>query len=661
MQRITWYALLAVVALVAPTAGQTTTPQPKIPQATVRELATIKGRVNNYPVFLPSGRAFIYTPFTDGATMNQPRGGDSTFVYDIAAKHPTLLGTNMLATSVSPQGDRLAFKRASEDGSGISVWTMPIDPKTGLATGQAQRVSLRPNSGASRFSPDGKTLAFFSYRPDGSQDLTLVPATGGPERVLANYPNGGLPTWSADGRWLYRERFYDNQGQVITRIPVDGGPAEPIFPRTTLIAENTVGVSPDGRVAFFLNNPDRFFYRTASGVEGEVPIALPPLDNGEGNNLTLDAALRYTTMTTVANQGVRLLDLASGHVRDLLPGKVPSSSPAWSPDGRRLAVLSGNLSHYDITVVNADGSSPRRYPVPMHLDGWYGRSADDMVWETPWSPDGRFLAFRAIRTVDRDKVGHSPSNQGQLALLDVNSGQTRVLTTSAAEIGRFVWRSDGNAIRTVKRSVAAPGSPSRVTIVEIPLNGPERVLLDMSKEFPKMRSFVFMSDRAVGVSLTTDQSSEWFMAPLDGGSALRLPNPIDPGSRAGGFLAAGNRLLVGQVDARGEARVIKILSTVGDPTRTLRLPFNGHHGVPHPDGRQIINVGKATGDSVWKLFLVPLDGSATRVIGEIPRGTGGLLAPSPDGKLLAYTSDGLPTTKIHEIDFGPVFQAIVKR
>ena len=39
------------------------------------------------------------------------------------------------------------------------------------------------------FSPDGKMLAFTAGpRSDGTWDLTLVPATGGPERVVANYP-----------------------------------------------------------------------------------------------------------------------------------------------------------------------------------------------------------------------------------------------------------------------------------------------------------------------------------------------------------------------------------------------------------------------------------------------------------------------------------------
>src|SRR5437588_416174 len=114
MHRIMWYAVLAVAALAAPIAGRaqapnTQSPKAQAPQAKVRELATIDGTVNGYPVLLPSGRALIYTPFADGATMNFPRVGDSTFVYDIATKRRTLLGTNMLTGSVSPQGDRFAF------------------------------------------------------------------------------------------------------------------------------------------------------------------------------------------------------------------------------------------------------------------------------------------------------------------------------------------------------------------------------------------------------------------------------------------------------------------------------------------------------------------------------------------------------------------------
>lgn len=636
--------------------GRVQSPQAQAPQAKVRELATIEGNVSGF-VRLPSGRAVIYSV------------NDSTFTYDIATKHRTLLGTDMHPASVSPQGDRLAFSRSSEDRTAAFLWTMPIDPKTGIATGQAQRVSLRPGRRAN-FSPDGKMFVFSAGpRPDGTSDVTLVPAMGGAERVVANYPGQTIVGWSADGQSLY----VGLGGQtVIERVPVAGGRSKPLVPRTGITDCFAVGFTPDARVAFFQCNPDRFFYRTASGVEGEISVALPPLDNGWGYDLSLES-MRYTAMTQVWNQGVRVLDLATGQARDLLPGNGQSSAPVWSPDGRRLAVLSGNRSHYDIAVMNADGSSPRRYPVPMHLNGW-----GLPPWEMPWSPDGRFLAFRAH---DRPTVGWS-HDQSQLALLDVNSGQTRFLTTSSATIGsfmwrsdgraidKFVWRSDGKAIRALKRTLVPMGgySPRRWSIVEIELNGTERPLRDISEEWPKASGVGFTSDREAVVTVTADKKTERFLVPLDGGAARRLPDPgTEPGSRIGRTLVAGNRLLIGQVDARGESRVIKILSTVGDSTRTLRLPFSDSYSAVLPDGKQIVSVGKVTGDSVYKLFLVPLDGSAPRLIGEISRGTsfapatGGLLAPSPDGRLLAYTSDGPYTSKILEVDFGPALQAIMKR
>jgi hypothetical protein len=65
---------------------------------------------------------------------------------------------------------------------------------------------------------------------------------------------------------------------------------------------------------------------------------------------------------------------------------------------------------------------------------------------------------------------------------------------------------------------------------------------------------------------------------------------------------------------------------------------------------------------VHRIFLVPLGRGTPQFVGEIPRASGpASLALSPDGKLLAYTADGLPTTKILEVDFGPAFQTIVKQ
>jgi Tol biopolymer transport system component len=315
-------------------------------------------------------------------------------------------------------------------------------------------------------------------------------------------------------------------------------------------------------------------------------------------------------------------------------------------------VLIGNLSHYEIAIMNADGSGLRRYPLPTQMDGWGD------PWNLPWSPDGRFLAFRA-----RDRrIVQANDHDSHLALLDVTSGKVRVIANkSPGVLDDFVWRPDGKAIRISTRTDPVNG-PSRASIVEVDLNGTERPLRDLTAEFPTVNSVFLSSDREAVVTVAIDKQVGRYVVPLDGGAARRLPDfSLEPGYRLGGTAVDRNRVRIGQIDARGEGRVITILSTVGEPTRTLRLPFAGHHGVDYPDGKQFINVGKATGDSVWKLFLVPLDGSPTRLIGEIPRGAGGRIASSPDGKLLAYTSEGRYTSKIHEIDLSPALKAIMKR
>jgi len=269
-------------------------PQEQVPQAKVRELASVEGEVAGW-CLLPNGHLLIY------------QVGDSTFTYDLITKQRTLLGTDMSPESLSPQGDRFAFSRSSEDHKERFLWTLPIDPTTGAATGPALRVSAQKASHL-RFSPDGRMLVFTAGpRADNTWDVTLVAATGGAERVAANYPHEVNPGWSADGKFLYVEVFGSgstpNRRRIlIDRVPAAGGLSESLFPVTSADYENVVGVSPDGRIAFYQENPDRFFYLTASGATGEISVALPKLDDGWGYDFTLDS-MRYITMGQMSNSG----------------------------------------------------------------------------------------------------------------------------------------------------------------------------------------------------------------------------------------------------------------------------------------------------------------------------------------------------------------------
>ena len=82
-----------------------------------------------------------------------------------------------------------------------------------------------------------------------------------------------------------------------------------------------------------------------------------------------------------------------GHILELIYGKsTPGDvqTPAWSPDGRKLAFVSGRDGNAEIYVMNADGSEQENLT---------RQPANDS--HPSWSPDGRKIAFVSRRDGNR--------------------------------------------------------------------------------------------------------------------------------------------------------------------------------------------------------------------------------------------------------------------
>jgi len=285
------YAYLTVSfdTTTTPVAGRAQTPEPKI-----REIATIPDvAVNDEALRLPNGRVVLYTV------------RDSIMAYDLKAKRGTLVTRGFDGElAISPAGDRIAYVHASEDGKTDVIWVMPIDPKTGTATGPAQRVSTSAGDWPS-FSPDGKLIAFRVDRMSDTWDLAVVPTAGGTERTLAKYDKRFRPvSWSADGTWIFL--FVRAQGETsgsVERVPTAGGRSESLISYPPLV-DNTVG-QIDGHIALY--RPDiaaqaegRVGYITVSGAHGEFNI--PPGSRGfVGSTQSL---LTHTTRPSAISQGM---------------------------------------------------------------------------------------------------------------------------------------------------------------------------------------------------------------------------------------------------------------------------------------------------------------------------------------------------------------------
>lgn len=582
------------------------------PEPKVREIATISGVEIAEAVRLPNGSVLLYTV------------NDSIVAYDVTTKRSTLVARGSVWNlAVSPSGDHIAYVEELEDGTTDVMWAMPIDPGTGTATGPARRVSTSQGYWPS-FSPDGNRIAFVARGAGDSWNIAEVPAAGGTERVLATYHKPiRRVTWSDDGRWVFVEVGRPTGASIsIERVPAAGGPSEALIsysPRAG--TEGSIG----GHIAFYRPDPDAEFegrigYVTASGTRDEFSI--PPASKHRGV-WSAQTLLTYATSPSVTH----MLDLVDGTVRDL-PGTLPSFEPAWSPDGRRLALFQESSGgHYQIVVVNADGSQPRRYPVTV----------DPRQATMHWSPSGEGLAYY-------------PRARASLALLDTATGNTRPLFAAPdSPFIDFIWRPNGESIVLFKYLADSLGE-----VYEARLDGTQRKLRDAPTAFCCTK---FLSDQLI-LGGESGLSNQYDAVPTSGGPAQRLAGRIGrrgfPGvSRDGRWF-----LFLLRENTDTSIKSVELITTGGDSSHTLRLPFEAtHSGAPlfHADGRHAILRGRTQGDPSDKIFLVPLDGTTPSVLATLhSRRYRTIQQLSPDGRTLLFASQGVPTSTIYEVDLSPI-------
>jgi len=207
------------------------------------------------------------------------------------------------------------------------------------------------------WSPDGRMIAFTVFRwPDGAPEISVMNADGSRQRTLKGTGQTWQSlAWSPDGRkiaFVQRDRRND-----VYVMNADGS-AQRRLARGVRLTPN-IGVapapawSPDGRQIVFVSDRDHAF---------------APRDD------TRDGAEVYV-MNSDGSRQRRLTRNAFG-----------DSAPVWSPDGQRIAFVSGRDGNQEIYVMNADGSGQRNL-----TQGPGGGSSP------AWSPDGRKIAFRSLR------------------------------------------------------------------------------------------------------------------------------------------------------------------------------------------------------------------------------------------------------------------------
>lgn len=339
------------------------------------------------------------------------------------------------------------------------------------------------------------------------------------------------------------------------------------------------------------------------------------------------------------------------HAVNLTPGQPDCDTPAWSPDGRRIAYQRALPDgHTAIFVMDADGSHVRRVST-----GTGARAS--------WSPDGKRVAYQSHREGSTGIFTSSPDG----------GPETRL---TGADVNAFdpAWSPEGARILHV-RSVGA-----RLQLFVMDSNGSHaRQLLDWAGRDASVPAWSPDGHRIVFSGASGDTTHLYF-AKADGTEVARL-TPARCAEREASWSRDGQRIYF-ESDCRGNSDIYyarvpsgtghRLTFDVGEDRSPSawgdRVAFASNRAgnmhifvqddagkvrqltsgafdddVPawSPDGTQLAFSSKRGG--VEQIYVMRADGSGMRPVtrGPVPASQA---AWAPDGKRLAITGRGRDLT-----------------
>jgi dipeptidyl aminopeptidase/acylaminoacyl peptidase len=302
--------------------------------------------------------------------------------------------------AISPMGTHAACTLAGY------YYTFPVIPRFGsennlrvidLHTGEARQLTSGPMAKTNPvFSPSGDRLAF-----ESEDDLWVVAMSDGSvTRVTTNAARDRDASWSPDGRHL---AFVSQRGRWPDIYVADVTGERHGLRQITRdeLTKSDPQWSPDGSTILFTGKRSEEYYS-----QGVYAV---PAEGGPSRRVTPDDGFDHST------------------------GR-------WSPDGRRIALLSDRSGYTRVWTMDASGGNSREYDT-----GRYDATSPHWTVQPVWSRDGRDIL-----------VSVNKEGRYELVTISTSDGRVEIVGSGRGQHHEVGWRDDGALVYAYENAWSPP-------------------------------------------------------------------------------------------------------------------------------------------------------------------------------------------------------------
>jgi serine/threonine protein kinase/dipeptidyl aminopeptidase/acylaminoacyl peptidase len=493
--------------------------------------------------------------------------------------------TDGTRTIALPRGNGLRWLVAAIAIAVVAMACFVISHGRGRAAGDVDAKDARPatritssgNVGHLAISPDGRFAAYTTEDEKGQSVRLQQIATGSSVVVVPPMPAMhyiGINI-SADSNYVLTTGYNGSVYGNVAEVPLLGGPA------TTLIgdADTAAAVSPDGL---------------------HLAVTRDVLQKGESRLL-------------VAGRNG-----AQGRFLATLPYPEGAKSPAWSPDGKRIAVAHGR------GIVTIDVASGAKTNVP--LAGWNGS-----IHGVAWTPAGDALLVSAV---DERSGGHA-----QLMRVDLVSGALAAITDDD---------SDYEEPRAAGRAIAAIRIKQQATLWSVAPGSPALELTRGVGSSDGLGGVAWTRDGRIVYASSNGGTVDLWIANADGSSARQLTN--DEGAESNPIVTADGATIVYTTHVHGQCELWRMNLDGAQRRQLAAAPMIRQFAVT-PDSKTVFYAAFDEARGSTTLMRVALDGGAPSLVARA-----GVFVKSlhltPDGSAVIFAALEQTSVKLFRVAVG---------